>query len=277
MLGAAPRPCPHCDGGKGGGVVDRRAVRDGTGVSARGAVVDEAVRREAYDGLADRFDEEIEWHEFLTGIKLMRWWMMRRARGDVLEVAAGCAPHHHHLSRERLAPSSRFGRLPLTPPPLLPSPLSMMILPPLAPSGPDATSSITPRASLHSRRRIVPARWWTCASRRRAATSASPPTRRHAPTPPRRRLRDYPLPCRCASRTRRTRGSSLVRSTPSWTRSGCAASRTPSRRSGRWRACAGARRSWRTRTNDAPPRRAAAAAGAESSCSSTAGARRTRG
>ena len=93
MLGAAPRPCPHCDGGKGGGVVARRAVRDGTGVSARGAVVDEAVRREAYDGLADRFDEEIEWHEFLTGIKLMRWWMMRRARGDVLEVAAGCAPH----------------------------------------------------------------------------------------------------------------------------------------------------------------------------------------
>ena len=92
MLGAAPRPCPHCDGGKGGGVVDRRAVRDGTGVSARGAVVDEAVRREAYDGLADRFDEEIEWHEFMTGIKLMRWWMLRQLTGDVLEVAAGCVP-----------------------------------------------------------------------------------------------------------------------------------------------------------------------------------------
>jgi methyltransferase OMS1 len=51
--------------------------------------VEEALRRQAYDALAPTFDDELEWHEFLTGIKLMRWWMMRQARGDVLEVAAG--------------------------------------------------------------------------------------------------------------------------------------------------------------------------------------------
>ena len=51
--------------------------------------MEESLRRKAYDDLAPTFDEELEWHEFFTGIKLMRWWMMRQARGKVLEVAAG--------------------------------------------------------------------------------------------------------------------------------------------------------------------------------------------
>ena len=84
MLGSAPKPRPHCDGEK------RRGDARGTVSANSGSCVDEALRRRAYDGLADSFDDEIEWHELMTGIKLMRWWMMRQARGDVLEVAAGC-------------------------------------------------------------------------------------------------------------------------------------------------------------------------------------------
>jgi|AntAceMinimDraft_5_1070358.scaffolds.fasta_scaffold20524_3 hypothetical protein len=109
MLGweVTSRPCPHCDHHQSGPidaslpVVDRRLQhlhRDvKTQAGAAGAPsgtagitsVDEAHRRRAYDGLAESFDEELEWHETLTGIKLMRWLMMRQARGETLEVAAG--------------------------------------------------------------------------------------------------------------------------------------------------------------------------------------------
>ena len=90
MLGTMPRECPHCAGEDG-----TRAPRSkapsiaSSGITAGGTAVEEALRRKAYDALAPTFDDELEWHEFLTGIKLMRWWMMRQARGDVLEVAAG--------------------------------------------------------------------------------------------------------------------------------------------------------------------------------------------
>ena len=86
MLGTMPRECPHCAGEDG-----TRAPRSkaSSGVTAGGTAVEEALRRKAYDALAPTFDDELEGHEFLTGIKLMRWWMMRQARGDVLEVAAG--------------------------------------------------------------------------------------------------------------------------------------------------------------------------------------------
>ena len=80
MLGSMPQQCPHCENGHGGSS------------SGQKPAVDEALRRRAYDALAGSFDEKLEWHELLTGIKLMRWWMMRQVKGDTLEVAAGCAP-----------------------------------------------------------------------------------------------------------------------------------------------------------------------------------------
>lgn len=100
MLGSVPRECPHCDehkrlnaqkqlanGGKMNGI--RSKVALSTSPTAASVAVDEAHRRRAYDELASSFDEELEWHELFTGIKLMRWWMMRQAKGDTLEVAAG--------------------------------------------------------------------------------------------------------------------------------------------------------------------------------------------
>ena len=89
MLGRMPRECPHCAGEDGTRAPRSKASIASSGVTAGGTAVEEALRRKAYDALAPTFDDELEWHEFLTGIKLMRWWMMRQARGDVLEVAAG--------------------------------------------------------------------------------------------------------------------------------------------------------------------------------------------
>ena len=92
MLGATPRPCPHCDDDadvrRGVGVGGRRAGGRKTSSSssasaAASPAVEEARRRAAYDALAEEFDEKLEWHELLTGIKAMRWWMMRQAKGEV--------------------------------------------------------------------------------------------------------------------------------------------------------------------------------------------------
>ena len=142
MLGSAPKPCPHCDGEK------RRGDARGTVSANSGSCVDEALRRRAYDGLADSFDDEIEWHELMTGIKLMRWWMMRQARGDVLEVAAGCVSRAPMPSSEiprqarvRARDASRVSSLAL---PVSFSPLATSPSPPLA--APVVTSRITPRA-----------------------------------------------------------------------------------------------------------------------------------
>ena len=87
MLGTVPRECPHCAGEGGTRAVSKASFSSGKTVGS--TAVEEALRRKAYDDLAPTFDEELEWHEFFTGIKLMRWWMMRQARGKVLEVAAG--------------------------------------------------------------------------------------------------------------------------------------------------------------------------------------------
>lgn len=88
MLGTVPRECPHCAGEGGTRAVSKASFSSG-GRTVGSTAVEEALRRKAYDDLAPTFDEELEWHEFFTGIKLMRWWMMRQARGNVLEVAAG--------------------------------------------------------------------------------------------------------------------------------------------------------------------------------------------
>lgn len=87
MLGTLPRECPHCAGERGTRAVSKASFSSGGTVGS--TAVEESLRRKAYDDLAPTFDEELEWHEFFTGIKLMRWWMMRQARGNVLEVAAG--------------------------------------------------------------------------------------------------------------------------------------------------------------------------------------------
>ena len=94
MLGATPRPCPHCDddadvrrGGGGGGRRESgrktSSSSSSSSSSAASPAVEEARRRAAYDALAEEFDEKLEWHELLTGIKAMRWWMMRQAKGEV--------------------------------------------------------------------------------------------------------------------------------------------------------------------------------------------------
>lgn len=92
MLGSVPRECPHCDGhklGTDGKLNGTRSKGTSTAITASSAAVDEAQRRQAYDELANTFDDELEWHELFTGIKLMRWWMMGQAKGETLEVAAG--------------------------------------------------------------------------------------------------------------------------------------------------------------------------------------------
>ena len=82
MLGASGSPC-QCT------THERRLNSSHSTSSSSQMVVKEATRRDAYDTLAKSFDSEIEWHELMTGIKLMRWWMLRNVKGDVLEVAAG--------------------------------------------------------------------------------------------------------------------------------------------------------------------------------------------
>ena len=84
MLGSTAAPC-SCSS-------PERRASSASATASKSPLVREATRREAYDRLAESFDEEIEWHEFMTGIKLMRWWMLRQLTGDVLEVAAGCVP-----------------------------------------------------------------------------------------------------------------------------------------------------------------------------------------
>lgn len=37
----------------------------------------------AFDGLAGEYDEMIGWDEFVMGMGLLRWWMLRSAKGQV--------------------------------------------------------------------------------------------------------------------------------------------------------------------------------------------------
>ena len=47
------------------------------------------VRVERFDALAETYDDEIGVDELVMGLPLLRRWLLRRARGDVLEVACG--------------------------------------------------------------------------------------------------------------------------------------------------------------------------------------------
>ena len=46
-------------------------------------------RKNTFDRLADSYDSRINLDELVMGVKLLRWWLLRQARGDVLEVSAG--------------------------------------------------------------------------------------------------------------------------------------------------------------------------------------------
>ena len=104
MLGSTTAPC-SC------GSPERRES-SASATAPKSPLVREATRREAYDRLAESFDEEIEWHELMSGIKLMRWWMLRQLKGDVLEVAAGCVPRasDHTETKKSRRPSVRRRR-----------------------------------------------------------------------------------------------------------------------------------------------------------------------
>ena len=105
MLGSTPAPC-SC------GSPERRES-SASATAPKSPLVREATRREAYDRLAESFDEEIEWHELVSGIKLMRWWMLRQLKGDVLEVAAGCVPRaSDHTETKKVAHVVRISRRP---------------------------------------------------------------------------------------------------------------------------------------------------------------------
>ena len=95
MLGSTAAPC-SCSS-------PERRASSASATASKSPLVREATRREAYDRLAESFDEEIEWHELMSGIKLMRWWMLRQLKGDVLEVAAGCASRERPHRNEKIA------------------------------------------------------------------------------------------------------------------------------------------------------------------------------
>ncbi|KAA6425558.1 hypothetical protein WJX79_010598 [Trebouxia sp. C0005] len=44
---------------------------------------------QAFNALADTYDQQIGWDEKLMGITLLRWMLLRQAKGHVLEVSAG--------------------------------------------------------------------------------------------------------------------------------------------------------------------------------------------
>ncbi|KAK9839165.1 hypothetical protein WJX74_010809 [Apatococcus lobatus] len=44
---------------------------------------------ETFDQLADSYDSRLGWDEAVMGLKLLRWWVIRQAKGDVLEISAG--------------------------------------------------------------------------------------------------------------------------------------------------------------------------------------------
>jgi len=52
-------------------------------------------RQQVFNALADRYDDEIGMDETVMGLSLLRRWHLRRARGEVLEVAVGTGRNFH--------------------------------------------------------------------------------------------------------------------------------------------------------------------------------------
>lgn len=42
-----------------------------------------------FDSLADGYDAKVNFEETFMGLKLLRWWLVSQAKGDVLEISAG--------------------------------------------------------------------------------------------------------------------------------------------------------------------------------------------
>lgn len=51
--------------------------------------MNDAKRLQVFDTNASKYDKEVDWDERLTGISLMRRFLLQKAQGHVLEVAAG--------------------------------------------------------------------------------------------------------------------------------------------------------------------------------------------
>jgi len=68
------------------------AVADVAGMCACGSA-----SRRAFDETAEEYDDLVGREELFMGLRLLRWWLLRGASGDVLEVACGTArnlPHY---------------------------------------------------------------------------------------------------------------------------------------------------------------------------------------
>ncbi|CAH0474145.1 unnamed protein product [Peronospora belbahrii] len=63
--------------------------RKNTAHSSAAIPVNDAKRLHIFDTNASKYDKEVDWDERLMGISLMRRLLLRKARGYVLEVAAG--------------------------------------------------------------------------------------------------------------------------------------------------------------------------------------------
>lgn len=57
----------------------------------------------SFDGLSDRYDGLVNREETFMGVKLMRWWLVRQAKGDVLEVSAGTGRNLKYYDLESIS------------------------------------------------------------------------------------------------------------------------------------------------------------------------------
>ncbi|KAJ3341628.1 Methyltransferase-like protein 7B [Gonapodya sp. JEL0774] len=55
-----------------------------------------------FDEIAEQYDKEIDWDENLMGMKLLRWWLMGKAKGDTLEVSSGTGRNLPYYPRTTL-------------------------------------------------------------------------------------------------------------------------------------------------------------------------------
>lgn len=68
----------------------------------------EAHRILTFDYIADGFDDDLRLSEFFSGISLMRWWMLRKAKGKVLEVAIGTGRNLQYYNDDKVTSVTGF-------------------------------------------------------------------------------------------------------------------------------------------------------------------------
>lgn len=81
--------------------LSKRLIFAGAGVYAIGTVAAYSFLRPAteppqeqqqpatFDSLAAAYDAKVNFEETFMGLKLLRWWLVSQAQGDVLEISAG--------------------------------------------------------------------------------------------------------------------------------------------------------------------------------------------